>query len=68
MKKHLQVLDQLKEHYKLVLITNGSPSLQHTKLEITPEIAPYFEHIIISGGIRHRKTRSTIFEHVLSTM
>lgn len=60
------VLDQLKEHYQLVLITNGSPSLQQTKLEITPEIAPYFEHIIISGGFGVGKPNRTIFDHALS--
>ena len=60
------VLDQLKEQYKLVLITNGSPSLQQTKLEITPEIAPYFEHIIISGGFGVGKPNRTIFDHALS--
>ena len=32
------VLDQLKGNYELVLLTNGSPSLQKTKLEITPEL------------------------------
>ena len=53
-----QVLDKLKDEYQLVLITNGSPSLQQTKLEITPEIAPYFEHIIISGAIWRRETES----------
>ena len=60
------VLDQLKENYKLVLITNGSPSLQQTKLEITPEIAPYFEHIIISGGFGVGKPNRTIFDHALA--
>ena len=44
-----EVLDQLKGKYSLLLMTNGSPSLQNTKLEITPEIAPYFDHILISG-------------------
>ena len=52
------VLDQLKDTYQLVLLTNGSPSLQQTKLEITPEIAPYFDHIIISGAIWEGKARS----------
>ena len=60
------VLDQLKNKYQLVLITNGSPSLQQTKLEITPEIAPYFEHIIISGGFGVGKPDRTIFDHALA--
>ena len=60
-----QVLDKLKNDYQLVLMTNGSPSLQNTKLEITPEIAPYFEHIIISGGFGVGKPDRTIFDHAL---
>ena len=37
------VLEQLKGKYELVLLTNGSPSLQKTKLEITPEISALFQ-------------------------
>lgn len=59
------VLDKLKEDYQLVLITNGSPSLQQTKLDITPELVPYFKHIIISGGFGVGKPDSSIFEHAL---
>lgn len=59
------VLDQLKGDYTLVLLTNGSPSLQRTKLEITPEIAPYFDRIIISGAFGIGKPDPSIFEHVL---
>lgn len=60
-----QVLDQLKEDYQLVLITNGSPSLQNTKLEITPELAPYFDDIIISGSFGVGKPDVSIFEYAL---
>lgn len=60
-----EVLDQLKEKYDLVLLTNGSPSLQQTKLTITPEIAPYFSHIIVSGAFGKGKPDPSIFEHVL---
>ncbi|MDS9473026.1 HAD family hydrolase [Sporosarcina pasteurii] len=59
------VLDKLKEDYQLVLITNGSPSLQQTKLDITPELVPYFDHIIISGGFGVGKPDRSIFEHAL---
>ncbi|CAM3163113.1 HAD family hydrolase [Filibacter tadaridae] len=60
------VLDGLKGNYKLVLLTNGSPSLQYTKLGLTPEIAPYFNHIVISGAFGRGKPNPTIFEHVLA--
>ena len=59
------VLDQLKGKYELVLLTNGSPSLQKTKLEITPEIAPYFNQIIVSGAFGKGKPDPSIFKHVL---
>lgn len=61
----ISVLEQLKDNYKLVLLTNGSPSLQQTKLEITPEIAPFFDRIIVSGGFGKGKPDPSIFEHVL---
>ena len=60
-----EVLDQLKGKYTLLLMTNGSPSLQNTKLEISPEIAPYFDHILISGAFGKGKPDPSIFEHAL---
>ncbi|WP_342505688.1 HAD family hydrolase [Sporosarcina sp. FSL K6-2383] len=62
-----RVLDKLKGKYQLALLTNGSPSLQQTKLEITPEIAPYFDHIVISGAFGKGKPDMSIFHHVLET-
>lgn len=60
-----RVLDTLKEKYQLVMITNGSPSLQQTKLSITPELVPYFDQIMISGDFGVGKPDPSIFEHVL---
>ncbi|MBO0992940.1 HAD family hydrolase [Bacillus sp. SD088] len=62
------VLDSLKEDYRLLLLTNGSPDLQQTKLTITPELTPYFEQIVISGGFGKGKPDPAIFEHALSLM
>ena len=59
------VLDALKGKYQLVLLTNGAPSLQNLKLEITPELVPYFDHIIISGDFGKGKPDASIFEHVM---
>lgn len=59
------VLDQLKGNYQLLLLTNGAPSLQNTKLKITPEIAQYFDHIVISGDFGRGKPDPTIFEFAL---
>lgn len=60
------VLDQLKDQYQLVLVTNGAPSLQRLKLSITPEIEARFDHVIISGEFGRGKPDPSIFEHALS--
>ncbi|WP_188456301.1 HAD family hydrolase [Virgibacillus oceani] len=62
------VLDQLKGDYKLLLLTNGSPELQQTKLKITPELTPYFDHIVISGMFGRGKPDPAIFEHSLNLL
>lgn len=63
-----KILDRLQEKYKLLLLTNGSPDLQKTKLAITPELVPYFDHIVISGDFGRGKPDPSIFEHALSRM
>jgi len=63
-----QVLDELKRKYKLLLLTNGSPDLQNTKLTITPELVPYFDQIVISGAFGRGKPDPSIFLHALSLM
>lgn len=63
-----EVLDQLKEKFKLLLMTNGSPSLQNIKLQITPKIAPYFDHILISGAFGRGKPDPSIFKHALEVV
>lgn len=61
-----EVLNRLKEEYQLILLTNGAPSLQNKKLEITPELVPYFDHIVISGDFGIGKPDASIFEYVLT--
>lgn len=61
-------LDQLNDHYQLLLLTNGSPDLQKTKLAITPELVPYFDKIVISGDYGKGKPDPGIFEHALSLL
>ncbi|CAH2717033.1 Pyrophosphatase PpaX [Neobacillus rhizosphaerae] len=61
-------LDTLKENYQLLLLTNGSPDLQKTKLGISPELVPYFDQIVISGDFGSGKPDPAIFEHALSLM
>lgn len=60
-----EVLDQLKGKYKLLLLTNGSPDLQKEKLAGVPQLAPYFDHIVISGEFGEGKPAVSIFEHAM---
>ncbi|NHN30745.1 HAD family hydrolase [Paenibacillus agricola] len=63
-----EVLQQLKGSYKLLLLTNGSPDLQKEKLAGVPELAPYFDHIVISGNHGEGKPAVSIFNHALSLL
>ncbi|MDC3415050.1 HAD family hydrolase [Terrihalobacillus insolitus] len=63
-----EVLDQLKHNYTLLLLTNGAPSLQNTKLSITPKLKTYFDHIVISGNFGKGKPDPSIFVHGLETV
>ncbi|ASK63765.1 haloacid dehalogenase [Virgibacillus phasianinus] len=62
------VLDQLRDNYQLLLLTNGSPELQRTKLDITPALTSYFDHIVISGAFGKGKPDPEIFEHALELL
>ncbi|TFE02493.1 HAD family hydrolase [Jeotgalibacillus sp. R-1-5s-1] len=60
------VLEELKQRkHRLVMVTNGAPSLQLEKLRITPELVPYFEHIVISGNVGEGKPEKAVFDHAL---
>lgn len=61
------LLETLKPDYQLIMLTNGSPDLQNTKLTITPELRPFFDHIVISGDFGKGKPDPSIFQHVLET-
>ncbi|WP_394137316.1 HAD family hydrolase [Cytobacillus oceanisediminis] len=63
-----KTLDELKKNYQLLLLTNGSPDLQKTKLTITKELIPYFDQIVISGDFGRGKPDPAIFEHALTLM
>jgi putative hydrolase of the HAD superfamily len=62
------VLNEIKENYQLLLLTNGSPHLQNTKLDKTPELVPYFKEIIISGDIGKGKPDPGMFLHALERL
>ncbi|MFC4304754.1 HAD family hydrolase [Cohnella boryungensis] len=59
------LLDELKQSYKLLLLTNGSPDLQQEKLDGVPELIPYFDAIVISGNYGEGKPSSKLFAHAM---
>ncbi|WP_274650657.1 HAD family hydrolase [Paenibacillus humicola] len=63
-----RVLDKLKGRFKLLLLTNGSPDLQLEKLAGVPDLAPYFDHIVISGQFGEGKPAASIFRHALDRL
>lgn len=64
-----RVLDELKSGgYRLLLLTNGSPDLQAEKLAGVPQLAPYFDHIVISGAFGQGKPSSAIFRHAMELL
>ncbi len=64
----LEVLNQLKDNYQLLMLTNGAPSLQHEKLRLSPELVPFFDHIVISGEFGEGKPEPAIFEHSINLL
>jgi putative hydrolase of the HAD superfamily len=63
-----QVLDKLKVNYNLLLLTNGAPDLQKEKIAGVPQLASYFEHIVISGSFGEGKPSVAIFQHALNLL
>ncbi|MEV3103163.1 HAD family hydrolase [Paenibacillus larvae] len=63
-----EVLDQLKGRYTILLLTNGAPDLQQEKIDGIKELAPYFDHIIISGKFGEGKPSVAIFHHALDLL
>lgn len=64
----LDVLESLKDKYQLALLTNGAPSLQMTKLDLSPELKPYFDEVVISGAFGRGKPDKGIFKHLLGLL
>ena len=61
----VEVLEYLKDRYKLHIITNGFDKTQHIKLEHS-NLKPYFHHIITSEKTGVKKPNPLIFSHALT--
>lgn len=62
------VLDELKGRVKLLLLTNGSPDLQKEKIAGFPQLAAYFDHIVVSGSFGQGKPAPSIFMHAMQLL
>lgn len=63
-----EVLDELKGRYKLLLLTNGAPDLQQEKIAGLPQLAGYFDHILISGDFGEGKPSPAIFHKAVQLL
>ncbi|MFB4165952.1 HAD family hydrolase [Alteribacillus sp. JSM 102045] len=64
----LEVLSKLKTDYQLFLLTNGAPTLQDEKLNMTPQLIPFFDYILVSGAFGIGKPDPAIFNHALKLL
>lgn len=63
-----EVLKELRESYKLLLLTNGSPDLQQEKLDGVPDLVPYFDEVVISGNFGEGKPSPRLFQHAMDKL
>lgn len=62
------VLEALKANYELYMLTNGAPSLQRTKLALSPQLEQYVTRVFISGDFGIGKPDPSIFTYVLESI
>ncbi|EJC6853539.1 HAD-IA family hydrolase [Vibrio parahaemolyticus] len=60
-----EMLTDLRKHYKLVVITNGSIFSQHPKLKAT-QMDEWVDHIIVGGEEPEEKPAASIFQKALN--
>ncbi|WP_211748516.1 HAD family hydrolase [Paenibacillus sp. Marseille-Q4541] len=63
-----ETLTLLRSKYRLLLLTNGTPDLQQEKIDSVPELASFFEHIVISGDFGVGKPSEAIFHHAIDLL
>ncbi len=58
--------DELSQFYRLCIITNGTASVQYSRIKKSG-IADYFEHLFISEEIGHQKPAKEFFDKIFET-
>jgi len=59
-----EILNYLKQYYRLAVITNGFEEIQHLKLA-AGKLHPYFDHVITSQKAGYKKPSREIFDCAL---
>lgn len=62
----IEVLDYLKPHYQMHIITNGFREVQNKKLKCSG-LASYFTHVFISENIGAQKPKRAFFEYAIKS-
>jgi len=63
----VEVLDALRRHYPLGLITNGPADIQRLEIEVLG-IGHYFDHVFIEGEMKEGKPSPTVFARAAAAM
>ena len=63
----LEVLEKLKEKYKLALLSNGSSTVQHNKIDHVG-IEKHFDVVVVSGDVGIHKPDPKLFEYTLEKL
>lgn len=61
----LEVLEKVSAHYAIGIVTNGAPSLQTMKFDLSPELKSFTQTIVISGDVGIGKPDATPFQEAL---
>lgn len=61
----LEVLQKVSEQYTIGIVTNGAPSLQNMKFDLSPELKSFAQTIVISGEVGIGKPDAVPFEEAL---
>lgn len=59
--------ETLSRHYKLAMVTNGTATVQHSRIEASG-LAPYFDYVFISEEIGAEKPSAAFFDKVCQTL
>jgi putative hydrolase of the HAD superfamily len=63
----LAVLQRLRQHFRLAIVTNGAPDVQRAKIA-GADLAGYFDAIVVSGEVGVGKPDARVFQSALDQL